>query len=109
MLLVCAILPLIKNKNGKHEDSGNYRGIGISSLLLKIVDWVNLILFDNELQSDTNQYGSQANSSATLCSWTAIEVINYFKRQGSPIYACLLDYRKAFDLVDQVRRCSSYG
>ena len=100
-LLICAILPLIKNSNGKTDDSGNYRGIGLSALFLKIFDWVVLILYEKELNTDCNQFGSQANSSATLCSWTAIEVINYYKRQGSPVYACLLDYRKAFDLVNQ--------
>ena len=35
-----------------------------------------------------------------MLSWTVIEIINHFSRLGSPIYACLLDYRKAFDLVN---------
>ena len=35
-----------------------------------------------------------------MCTWTAIEVINFFVNRGSPVYACLLDYRKAFDLVN---------
>ena len=30
-LLVCAIIPLIKDKNGKDDDSNNYRGIALSS------------------------------------------------------------------------------
>ena len=102
-LLVCAILPLIKNSNGKTDDSGNYRGIGLSALLLKIFDWIMLILFDEELSSDENQFGFQSNSSTTLCSWTTIEAINYFLKRGSPVYACLLDYRKAFDLVNHVK------
>ena len=38
--------------------------------------------------------------STSMCTWTVIEVINYFKRSGSPIFACLLDYRKAFDFVN---------
>ena len=35
-----------------------------------------------------------------MCTWTAIEVINFFVNRGSTVYACLLDYRKAFDLVN---------
>ena len=35
-----------------------------------------------------------------MSTWTAIEVINFFVNRGSPVYACLLDYRKAFDLVN---------
>ena len=54
LLLVCAILPLIKKKNGKTDDSDNYRGIGLSSLFLKIYDWVVLLLFEQELKSDDN-------------------------------------------------------
>ena len=33
-LLLCAIVPLVKDKNGKLDDSNNYRGIGLSCLLL---------------------------------------------------------------------------
>ena len=37
-----------------------------------------------------------------LCTWTAIEVINFFINRGSVLYGCLLYYRKAFDLVIHV-------
>ena len=36
-LLFCAIIPLVKDKNGKLDDSNNYRGIGLSCLILKII------------------------------------------------------------------------
>ena len=102
-LLVCAIVPLIKDKNGKSDDSGNYRGIALSSLMLKIFDWVLLILFESELQTDQNQFGFEKGCSTGMCSWTAVEVVNYFARKGSSVYAALLDYRKAFDLVNHVK------
>ena len=35
-----------------------------------------------------------------MCSWTVIELVNLFKQSGSTVVACLLDYRKAFDLVN---------
>ncbi len=38
-----------------------------------------------------------------MCTWTVIEVINWFTSRGTPVYACLLDYRKAFDLVNHVK------
>ena len=99
-LLQCAIIPLVKDVNGKLDDSNNYRGIGLSCLLLKIFDWIILILYEQELSSDQNQFGYQAKTSCAMLSWTVIELINHFSRLGSPIYACLLDYRKAFDLVN---------
>ena len=101
-LLICAILLLIKDKNGATDDSNNYRGIALSSVLFKVFDWVVLILFDKELKNDENQFGYQAESSANMCTWTAIETINYFVTRGSPVYACLLDYRKAFDYCNHV-------
>ena len=102
-LLICAIIPLIKDKNGKDDDSSNYRGIALSSLFLKIFDWVILLLFDEELMTDQNQFGFETGSSTAMCSWTVVEVVNYFSRKGSPVYAALLDYRKAFDYVNHVK------
>ena len=102
-LLGNAIIPLIKDKNGKDDDSNNYRGIALSSLILKIFDWILLLLFDEELGTDQNQFGFEAGSSTSMCSWTVVEVVNYFHRKGSPVFAALLDYRKAFDYVDHVR------
>ena len=102
-LLGNAIIPLIKDKCGKDDDSNNYRGIALSSLMLKIFDWILLLLFDEELGTDQNQFGFEAGSSTSMCSWTVVEVVNYFSRKGSPVYAALLDYRKAFDYVDHVK------
>ena len=101
-LLICAIILLIKNQRGATDDSNNYRGIALSSILLKVFDWVVLLIFDKELQNDQNQFGYQQESSANMCTWTAIETVNYFVNRGSTVYACLLDYRKAFDYCNHV-------
>ena len=53
-----------------------------------------------KLETHANQFGFQEGSSTAMCSWTAIEVINVFVNGGSQIFGCLLDYRKAFDLVN---------
>ena len=70
VLLMCAISPIIKDSKGKLDDSGNYRGIGIGSLILKIVDWIMLIVNEKELKNDENQFGFQDSSSTTMCTWT---------------------------------------
>ena len=59
-LLVCAIILLIKNKRGATDDSSNYGGIALSSILFKVFDWLVLIIFDKQLQTDPNQFGFQA-------------------------------------------------
>ena len=55
------------------DDSGNYRGIGIGSLILKIFDWIVLMIHEKELENDENQFGFQAESSTSMCTWTAID------------------------------------
>ena len=101
-MLICAIILLVKDKRAATDDSGNYRGIAISSILLKVFDWIVLILFDKELKNDDNQFGYQTESSANMCTWAVIETVNHFVNKGSTIYACLLDYRKAFDFCNHV-------
>ena len=61
-LLMCAISPLIKDHKGKLDSSDNYRGIGLGSLILKIFDWIVLLLNEEELENDLNQFGFQTES-----------------------------------------------
>ena len=100
IILYCAIIPIVKDPSGSLESSSNYRGIAISSLFLKIWDWVILLLYGDALSSDELQFGFQRQSSTTLCTWSVIKTINYYKRGGSEVYCCLLDCKKAFDTVE---------
>ena len=75
----------------------------LSSLFLIFFDWVVLILFDRELVCDENQFEFESERSTVMCTWAAVEIINYFTSRGTPVYACLLDYRKSFDLVNHVK------
>ena len=44
-LLFCSIIMLVKNSRKALDDSNNYRGIAISSLPLKVFDWIVLTIF----------------------------------------------------------------
>ena len=46
-LSICNLLPIIKDKLGKSEDSNNYRSIAISSVILKLFDWVIILLYQD--------------------------------------------------------------
>ena len=60
-----------------------------------------ILLFGDVLSSDELQFGFQKYSSTTLCTWSAVETIYYYKRAGgSEVYCCLLDCKKAFDTVE---------
>ena len=51
-LLVCALCPIVKDSNGDVSSSKNYRGIAISSLILKVFDSCVLLLFGSLLSND---------------------------------------------------------
>ena len=56
VLLVATIVPLIKDKLGDTESSDNYRSISLSSIILKVFDWVVILLFGKSLNLDSLQF-----------------------------------------------------
>ena len=98
-LLVATLIPIIKDKLGSISSSKNYRSIALSSVILKIIDWVILLLFGTSLCLDDLQFAYQPGGSTTMHTWAVIETIGYFMRHGSEIFACTMDMTKAFDLV----------
>ena len=36
-----------------------------------------------------------------MCTWLAVETIEYYQRNGSDLFACIMDMTKAFDKVRQ--------
>ena len=99
VLLLATMVPLIRNKLGDSETSDNYRPIALSSVILKIFDWIALLLFGENLGFDDLQFNYQQNCSTTMCTWLMVESTNYFLRNGSNVYSCFMDMRKAFDTV----------
>ena len=69
------MIPLIKDKLGDTESSDNYRSISLSSIILKIFDWVVITLFGDSLELDELQFSYQRNCSTTMCTWLVIESI----------------------------------
>ena len=98
-LLLAILVPIVKDKLGDISSSKNYRSIAISSLILKIFDWLVILLFGTTLSLDSLQFSYQAGCSASMCSWLAVETIDYFVRNGGEVFTCQADKTKAFDLV----------
>ena len=98
-LLLATLVPIVKDKLGKFDESKNYRSIAMSCLILKIFDWIILLLFSDSLSLDDLQFAYQSRSSTSMCTWAAIETINYFSKNGSDVFTCLMDMTKAFDMV----------
>ena len=94
------MIPLVKDNLGDITSSDNYRAIAGGCLLLKLLDIVILLLEGEKLGCDPLQFGYQAKSSTTLCTWTVTSIIDYYNRKGRPLYGCAMDMSKAFDMVE---------
>ena len=103
ILLLCSLVPIVKDNLGDLTSSDNYRAIAKSSLILKLFDWIVLLLQGEKLSSDELQYGYQKLSSTVMCTWTAASVIGHFNRAGNDVFGALLDCSKAFDMVEWVK------
>ena len=58
-----------------------------------------ILLYGDKLDLDPLQFGYQPNVSTNMCTWAAVETIQYFTRNESNVYVCALDMSKAFDRV----------
>ena len=99
VLLLSTLVPLVKDKLGNISSSKNYRSVAISSILLKLIDWVIILLEGPALGLDELQFAYQVGCSTVMCTWAALETIDYYLRQGSEVYTCATDMSKAFDLT----------
>ena len=102
ILLLCSLIPIVKDNMGDLTSSDNYRAIAKSSLILKLFDWVMLLTQGGKLSSDQLQFGYQKLSSTVMCTWAAASVIGHFNRVGNDVFGALLDCSKAFDMVEWV-------
>ena len=98
--MLSTIIPLVKDKLGDICSNSNYRSIAISSLIFKILDWVILLLHNDHLETDELQFGFQEKTSTSICTWMAVETIDYFQRHGSEVFVCVMDMTQVFDNVN---------
>ena len=96
--LACAFLPLFKGGLKDPAKTDSYRAVAGASVILKIFDYVILIIWGDLLGSDSLYFGYKQNTSTPQCSWLVMEVAGYYQRHGTPCMVALLDCSKAFDM-----------
>jgi hypothetical protein len=94
------IISIPKNNRASLNDSSNYRGISLTSALCKIFDMILIHKFNKQLYSSDMQYGFKPKHSTTICTANVKEVISHYMKNGSCVYACLLDASKAYDRLN---------
>ena len=98
-LLKSSVITIPKNPSAPLSSSDNYRGIALCSPLCKVFDLMVLELYSTKLVTSNLQFGFKRKLSTTLCTGVLTEIASHFVKNGSDVYACLLDATKAFDRV----------
>ena len=91
------MVPIIKDPQGNHSDSANYRGITISPIISKVFEHALKIIFTNHLSTSPYQFGFKQNSSTVHSLYCLQETIDYFVNNNSRVFCSFLDASKAFD------------
>ena len=95
------IVPLYKS--GCRSDPGNYRGICISSCLGKFFTSIlnyrlNTFLEEHEILNKNQigfRYGFRTSDHIPVLK----TLIDFYKLHKKPLFACFIDFRKAYDIV----------
>ncbi|MCG7874961.1 MAG: reverse transcriptase family protein, partial [Candidatus Thiodiazotropha endolucinida] len=94
------IITLFKGGNKRKDDPNNYRAIRLTSTILKLLERILLkrIIADNG-PFNPLQGGFQMNMGCNMTSLLLQESVYFAKENGSKLYICFLDAKKAFDKV----------
>ena len=98
-LLVSTLIPIVKDPLSSKSSSKNYRSVCLSSLVIKMLDWIVIILGGKALGLSELQFANQTDCSTTQCTWAALETVDYFLKRGAEVFTIATDMSKAFDLA----------
>ena len=94
------ILPLVKNKAGDLFDLNNYRAIAISPAISKLFEGVIVKYIKTDSDVENHQFGFKAGHSTSLRTGVLKRAVDYYTNRGCYVFACFVDYQKAFDTVN---------
>ena len=93
------ILPILKNKNGNHQDCSNYRPIAIATVVSKLFKQVFFVNIKNFLDATDNQFGFKTKHNTGMCIFLVKQAISYITCD-SPIFCVFLNASNPFDWVN---------
>ena len=99
-VLKSVLVPIIKNKNKRITDNGNYRPICLANVFTKVIEQILLSRLQNWLSTTCNQFGFKSKHGTEMCVFILKELIRYYIKHGSCMYVTYLDASKAFDRVN---------
>ena len=91
---------MIKRKTGDLSDVKNYRAIALSNSVTKILESLLYSFVESRDKADEYQFRFTKNHSTALCTQVFKKTVDYCRQNGSHVFACFIDFSKAFDNVD---------
>ena len=75
------LIPLVKYKLGDINSSKNYRSVAVSSVLVKLIDWVIILLEEDVIKLNELQFAYQRGCSTVIGTGAAVETIDYYLKK----------------------------
>jgi len=94
------IIPLVKCKTGDLTDVNNYRAIALSNTVSKILETLLFNFVESQHVADEYQFGFKKRHSTALCTDVFKKTVDHYRKNGSHVFTCFIDFNKAFDNVD---------
>ena len=100
----CAIIPVPKS-NGDPRDKDDYRGIAVGNAVSKLYSTVLLLRMDDWAERENKRARGQAGFRTGRCTADNVFVLQHAlekaKKNGKPVFAAFIDFRKAYDSVNR--------
>jgi len=94
------IIPLVKCKGGDLTDLNNYRAIALSNSVTKLFETLIMDKIVSKANVDDYQFGFEKGHSTAQCTNLLKRTVDYYRKRGSHVFVCFVDFRKAFDSVN---------
>ena len=82
------------------SDINSYRAIAISPALSKLFEVTLESYIKTDSDIENHQFGFKAGHSTALCTSILKQTVGYYISRGSCVFACFVDFHKAFDKVN---------
>ena len=96
-MLSVVLVPVIKNKSRRINDSDNYRPIALANIVSKVVEKVILNRTSEFLLTTCNQFGFNNKLGTDMCIYALKEIVENHKGHNGSMFMGFLDASKAFD------------